>query len=260
MKRTLRFAAVCLIICLLCGCLCGCSLDVDELRTRHGRLTAEDNIVLNGVTYRPLPITAALSPSMDTETWIFVAEENVPLLFAMNEGDDYYMSEDGVFLREEYGGYPDDKYYCRSERYDEVMAQLNDPPELTRYQYTYSTVDDDDQINTAVYELTPAQTDTYIDIWNTAKWGAVSTDNTPFYGSETVALTRVSENRWFSAPEVTIYCPDNEYGSYAFLKEDTAYFSFYATIDSAWNDELQAILKPFLDGEEQVQALYESWD
>ncbi len=259
MKRRLRFAALCLAVCLLCGSLCGCSSGIDELRKQHGILTADGNIVLEGATYRPLIATDAFSPPMDAESWIFVAEEGVPLLVAMNRGNDYCLSEDGVFLCAEYGDDPDNTYYCRSDRYDEVTAQLKNPPAMTRYQHTYMTVDENEYIDDAVYEMTPTEADTYVTICDAGEWSAVSTDTTIFYDRTAVQIIRVSDNGWFSAPEVTIYCPDSWHLDYISLKEDTSQFSFYATIDSAWYDELQSLLKPFLDGEEQVQALYESW-
>lgn len=143
MKRLLKNIAVILICAICVFSLAGCDV-VGSLRESLGQYeeTGEGTyIVYNGCKYKSLPYDECLSPDFDYYKSLYIAEQKIPILLTPVLGTTYYISNDGVFLTDDYTS----SYFCREDKYDEIIKQINNP-DIMQYicytHYAYSETDD----------------------------------------------------------------------------------------------------------------------
>ncbi len=128
----------------LCISLTGCSW-ITSLRERQVTITQEGNFLVNGVTYLPLPEVTYINDEYDywDKESVVLAEEEVPLLLTTIIGEVIEMSDDKLLLRafdEEYNN----QYYCRADRYDELLEVIEGGYQPDGYCISYYDWDADE--------------------------------------------------------------------------------------------------------------------
>lgn len=154
MKKIVRILGL-LILIVVCISLCGCH-NVDDLRAMRAAITAEGNIRLaDGKEYKALPTCEELRPIFDNNTYIYVVEEDVPLLLMEMFGDYASLSDDGCFVWSNHSNTGKAVYYCRTDLYDDILSRINQGFMPETYGYWHY-----DEISDRVFQtLTAAQTD-----------------------------------------------------------------------------------------------------
>ncbi len=254
MKRTKRITALLLTL-LLCFSLCGCSIDIDELREVRGYWDADRNILLNGTVYKPLPSCDMLDPTLNTDydATVYVAEQDVPLLLVQANGQAFSPSTDGVFLvADEY--FATTTHYCRSDKYDEVIAQSEAGPELTTYQYVYTTYNEDEFIVEREYTLTAAEAAVLEAVLNEVEWKY--SDAGDVYSKYCVTITHSSDNGWFKAPEtINIYFDDLESPVFT-LERGADYYENCATVEGTHAMAFASLMSTAVEGRRLIQGYW----
>lgn len=165
MNKTVKRLAALLAAIPLVLSLTGCNY-LDELRDSHAFWDEDRNIVLQGVTYKKLPFNEYLCIDGDRENAVNVTEPDVPVLLSPFEFT-CYRDSTGVFLE-----YSSGVYYCREDRYEDMVVRLKAPfePEVLCYSYyvydskqsksithTYTLTQEQSQMLTTVMENTEPQ-------------------------------------------------------------------------------------------------------
>lgn len=165
MKRWVRILASALTVLALCGSLCGC-VALDEARAGHAFWTEEGHIRLGESVYKKLPSYWALAPLMREDTTpVYVTEPDVPVLLREQYGSYLRCSKDGVFLQ---GFFAEQVYFCREDRYAEVLSQIE--AGFLPDSYGYSFFDYDPETGTSeevFYQLTAAERAAVDNVLNT---------------------------------------------------------------------------------------------
>lgn len=194
MKKLTRGIALLTTVLLLCGALTGCQA-LDDARAAHGTWAEDGNILWNGTVYRPLPECEQLSPLFmdEYENTVYVTSSDVPVLLSAF-GDAFSISRDGVLLGNQDRFYNEViSFYCRADRYDSLLQQIQEGPQMTGFCYEYYAYDEAEGYVNVQYVLTPEQADTVNEILDTAiPHGAYSLD-----WDYMVTLTACSEDQYF---------------------------------------------------------------
>ena len=151
-ERCKRVVSVLLLCVVFCTTFVGCD-NIDDLRTAKAILVDCDTVEWNGAAYKR--VDELLTDKMDVfgcdpKRLVYVGEENVPSLLLPMFAVEYHPSEGDVFLRRDtftdilwLPDGDDDRtdayarYYCREDRYDDVMRQLLSDLAVTGYVYSY---------------------------------------------------------------------------------------------------------------------------
>ncbi len=139
MKKSKRVVALLLAV-VLCLSLTGCNY-LDELRANQGFWQEDGTIQLGQYTYKMLNVANSddfypdLGGSIRAD--IYITTQDVPVLLASQFGDWFTLSEDGVFLNANGGG-----YYCRADKFDSIEKRLNEGFTHEVYSYAYVWWDD----------------------------------------------------------------------------------------------------------------------
>ncbi len=222
-KRWIRLTAVVMVCVCLCTSLCGCSV-IDDLRTANASLLDDGTIVWNGVNYKPLDGNLSEQiwfVDVDYERSVYVNPDNVPILLMSIFCAEYNPTENDVFLVsysgyvEGFGSYTqifDAKYYCREDRYKDVMRQLCDGLELTGLFYQFWRADSGE---IGIYSFSEEECAAFRDVLTPMnRW------NTPVYGKDWSTTVYPCTSDGLVGDEV-----------YEILQDDGAYYIAYYPYD-----------------------------
>lgn len=260
MKKT-RILACIAVVGLLCLCLCGCNLDLDELRANHG-IWDGDNIVLNNAVYKPLPACEELSPTMLSpsydEHYIYVTENDVPLLLASDYGDRFIADEAHIFIcKEIHRDETNPTYYCHEDHYEEVLSKINAGPVLSNYCYEYTTMDRETyNYYSSTYRLTPEEANAVDTVLSTVIGQTLQADHMYSY-DHAVSLMYCSGNLWFKSPAyIEVKCIDD---LYYLQKNPLIGRSVVYPVPSEWNTQFSSLLKAAKEADEAMNEYYGEW-
>ena len=136
MKKLKRLFALCLPFVLLCLCTTGCNA-IDEMRAHHGVYAENGNVIIMGETqYRRLPHNEYLAATNASPDRIYVTDKDVPVLLSDMLGAAFRSYNDGLLLQS--SAYGEERYYCRTDKYDELAARLEEGFNPTGYCYRYT--------------------------------------------------------------------------------------------------------------------------
>lgn len=144
MKRMKKLIAA-LLLCVLVLSCAGCA-NLDEMKANHAVWTDEEQTALewNGATYKKLPTSSALEIWDHSEKNVFVTAPDVPVLLIEQFGSPLNCSKDEVLLQSIHwseNDYP--VFYCRADRYDELVKQITEGVQMPKIIYTYWSFEDD---------------------------------------------------------------------------------------------------------------------
>lgn len=138
MKKVLRYVALFLTVALLALSLCGCGA-LDEMRKYHAISTENGDILLDGITYKPLPYHEALTCNWDS-MGINLTAPDVPLLLSeMLAESTLWLSDNRVLIFDA----DTEVYYCNEESYESLAQQIKEGPAYVGYSYSYNYWDED---------------------------------------------------------------------------------------------------------------------
>ncbi len=153
-KRMIRLMATVMVCVLCCTSLCGCSA-IDELRASVVTVVDANTVEWNGVKYKLIDDTLLAGvdfDSIDFDHSVYVNPDGVPVLLMSFLCASYNPTENKVFLTG-YGAYWgentrfDYSSYCREDRYNDVVRQLNEGLDLTGFLYSYYDAEDGEEHN-----------------------------------------------------------------------------------------------------------------
>ncbi len=144
MKRMKKLIAA-LLLCVLVLSCAGCA-NLDEMKASHAVWTDEEQTALewNGATYKKLPTSSALEIWDHSEKNVFITAPDVPVLLVEQFGSPLNCSKDEVLLQSIHwseNDYP--VFYCRADRYDELVKQITEGVQMPKIIYTYWSFEDD---------------------------------------------------------------------------------------------------------------------
>ncbi len=126
-----------LVAVLMCLSLCSCK-ELNERRDHHVLMQEDDTLLWKGQVYRPLPWPDEMREFMvenDYDSMLYVTKSDVPVLLnrVFYECGAYSLG-DGLLIRVHGGSW---EYYCRSDRYDELVSVIKEDAPMTKYYYMY---------------------------------------------------------------------------------------------------------------------------
>ncbi len=138
MKKIKRLIAA-LLLCILALSCAGCA-NLDEMKASHAIWKDENQTELewNGATYKKLPTSSTLEIWDHSEKNVFVTAPDVPVLLLEQFGSPMNCSKDEVLLQSIHwseNDYP--VFYCRTDRYDELVKQITEGVQMPKIVYTY---------------------------------------------------------------------------------------------------------------------------
>ncbi len=120
-------------------CFSGCDA-LDEAREKQGYYGESMwNISYKGNVYKMLDRCDTLFPEYENDL-IFITKKDVPVLLSAFLGDKFLVSEDEVFIAENYGSY---EVFCRADKFEEINGRIKNLEELTEYAVYYTSYDDE---------------------------------------------------------------------------------------------------------------------
>lgn len=162
MKKVKRILALLLALILVCLSATGCNA-IDDMRARHGYYTESGSIMLGKTEYRLLPTSKYLATLDTGDGSVYVTDKDVPVLLSTTLGTGFDSYNDGLILRSE--DYVEVLDYCRADKYDELVAKLEEGFTPTGYCYTYSVFDTETKTyKERAYRLTEEQEEAVRDI------------------------------------------------------------------------------------------------
>lgn len=252
MKRVKQVLCVLLAVGLCLG-LCGCNA-LDEAKANHALWQADGSIRMNGHTYRLLPACEELAPDFPWhyEDIYHLTEEDVPVLAASFVGEAIDKSVDGVFLHvfvEDRDTY-DSVYYCREDRYEDIVRRIEAGFTTDKIVYFYDKVDPQTyESETVAYTLTADQ--------RRAVEEALDEEPVPmdeeFYPDNYVPLMESSQDLLFNRELAHVALLD---GEYYLLDPDWAWaYPIPDSLQSTYGD----IMKTYIDAEDAYWDAYEMY-
>lgn len=137
MRNIKKIFCLCLAVA-ICLSFGGCMLLDEYKNSRVSHIDDEKIVLSDGTEYYKLPYSEEFSPdSLTNKDLVYVVDEETPLLLTDMFSDGYlYKLDDGLFLVETLHD-PESAYYCRSDRYDEIAARINNGFNPDGYGYGY---------------------------------------------------------------------------------------------------------------------------
>ena len=236
-KRWCRMVAAVMTCVLLCTMLSGCSV-IDNLRASTATQVDADTLSWNGATYKRLDenlSSKAWLYDVDYNRSVYINTDNIPILLMPFLCTEYNPTGNDVFLRyytyngfssmEYVDGY-EMSYYCREDRYDEVVRQLLEGLELTVYQYEYFDYDDN-EIHT--YYFTEEERAAFLDVVSPMnRWNGM------LYGSDWTTTVYACTEDGLHGPMYEILQDDGAYYVAYYPQED--YYADYDVYDEYTED------------------------
>lgn len=163
MKKVIRIIALVLTISLVAVSSCSCNA-LDTLKANHGYWNNNGGIILGENEYKLLPYNEYFIPEkMNYNTEITITAKDVPVLAGVFVGMYGYISDDGLIieLRDEVD------YYCRADKYDEILNRINGDLQFDNYSYSYAALNEEGEWSTSWYTLTNEQKAVVDNVLNT---------------------------------------------------------------------------------------------
>ena len=163
MKKVIRIITLVLTISLIAVSSCSCKA-LDTLKANHGYWNNNGGIILGENEYKLLPYNEYFIPeTMTYNTEITITDKDVPVLAGAFVGMHGYISDDGLFieLRDEVD------YYCRADKYDEILNRINGDLQFDNYSYVYNAFSEEGEWSTSWYTLTNEQKAVVDNVLNT---------------------------------------------------------------------------------------------
>ena len=163
MKKVIRIITLVLTISLIAVSSCSCNA-LDTLKANHGYWNNNGGIILGENEYKLLPYNEYFIPeTMTYNTEITITDKDVPVLAGVFVGMYGYISDDGLIieLRDEVD------YYCRADKYDEILNRINGDLQFDNYSYSYEVFNEEDELSISWYTLTNEQKAVVDNVLNT---------------------------------------------------------------------------------------------
>ena len=163
MKKVIRIITLVLTISLIAVSSCSCNA-LDTLKANHGYWNNNGGIILGENEYKLLPYNEYFIPeTMNYNTKITITDKDVPVLAGAFVGMHGYISDDGLFieLRDRVD------YYCRADKYDEILNRINGDLQFDNYSYNYDAFSEEGEWSTSWYTLTNEQKAVVDNVLNT---------------------------------------------------------------------------------------------
>ena len=250
MKQTTRIIAMVTAL-LLCVSLTGCKA-LDDMRAVHGTWNEDGSISLGDTRYLPLPECDLLSPPSanyyaDT---VYVTDKDVPVLLSQFFKS-FSMSDDGVLLEDETRFYDEViSFYCREDRYESLLKQIQEGPKLNGFYYSYYGSD-----NMERYVLTPAQADAVNFVLDTITPHTVYSLDWDYC----VTLTACSEDQYFNGAEYDLLSLKNRY----YLVVNAIYSNqepLICDVPAEYYSMFSDIMRNYIENEDALENEYEDWE
>ena len=163
MKKVIRIITLVLTISLIAVSSCSCKA-LDTLKANHGYWNNNGGIILGENEYKLLPYNEYFIPeTMTYNTEITITDKDVPVLAGVFVGMYGYISDDGLIIQLR------DKvdYYCRADKYDEILNRINGDLLFDNYSYDYDAFSEEGEWSTSWYTLTNEQKAVVDNVLNT---------------------------------------------------------------------------------------------
>lgn len=244
MKKLKRLFALCLSFVLLCLCTTGCNA-IDEMRAHHGVYAENGNVIIMGETqYRRLPHNEYLAVTNASPDRIYVTDKDVPVLLSNMLGAAFCSYNDGLLLQS--SAYGEERYYCRTDKYDELAARLEEGFNPTGYCYRYTKFNPETQEFTEhTYLLTKEQEEAVHEVVANVA-GDARSESERYNNDYSITLYSCSDDMLLQNYEYTI---EKLYGSYYLVEYDnitnmdiayTVPSKKYAIFDAICQSKLEA--------------------
>ena len=112
------------------------------MRARQAFLQEDGTLLMNGHVYKELPaFNRELNLDADYNDRVYITGSDVPVLLSQllfnNNSYDYLMGDGAIIV----AGYEVFTYYCRADRYDELVAAIEADAPMTKMFYNYPVRD-----------------------------------------------------------------------------------------------------------------------
>lgn len=229
MKRIEKVIALLLVL-LMCFSLCSCK-ELDDRRSHHVLVQEDGSLLWKGQVYFLLPRFEELRNFMldnDYDSMLYITKPDVPVLLNRSFYKSIaYSLGDGLLLRE----YDDfGSYYCREDRYDELVSVIQEDAPMTKYYYSY--FEGGERKN---YFLTEKQMDAIravLDEYDTVSPEWISTQYA-------ITIYACDEKEWFNQFFLNIEYSDEGY--YLIFSEGD--FDEYVRVPEAYNSVFAEIVE-----------------
>ena len=136
-KRSFRVISLVLSLIFLCSVFTGCNA-LDDMKQAQAFQDEDDNIILNGCKYKPIPIrkmSFLLNFDLVETKYIYITEHDVPVLLSEN----LYITKGNVTTNGKYLYVERFGYYCREDDYQDFSERLDNGfvPDVLAAPYSY---------------------------------------------------------------------------------------------------------------------------
>lgn len=195
-----------LLLCVIALSCAGC-VELDALRACHGiwKDEAQTTLELNGETYKKLPTNNYFEIWEYANENVFVTTEDVPVLLSEQFGTRMNLSKDHIIMEGYWNEMDQSAYYCRADKYDEVVKQMVEGVSLDLMIYSFWSFETGED---ATYTLTAEQKNA---VETVLKTQPISFGVDGYDEDYSVWLYRSSQNYLFREMIGTLSVLDNEY-------------------------------------------------
>lgn len=144
MKKAVRMLCVFLSLILICVSFSGCDV-IDDMRKEQAFWDEDYTVIYMNEEYKSLPSSKYLNPVYDEFKTISVTDSDVPVLLSFLFGEQFYLSDDGMFIFKGASSSGPDSYYCHTDIYDEVLERIENGFAPESYCYEYYDYNNDDR-------------------------------------------------------------------------------------------------------------------
>lgn len=163
MKKVIRIITLVLTISLIAVSSCSCKA-LDTLKANHGYWNDNGGIILGENEYKLLPYNEYFIPeTMNYNTKITITDKDVPVLAGAFVGMKGYISDDRLIIE-----FSDEsEFYCRADKYDEIINRMNGDLQFDNYSYSYDGFNEEGEWSISRYTLTNEQKAVVDNVLNT---------------------------------------------------------------------------------------------
>lgn len=251
MKKVTRILALLLALMLVCLSATGCNA-IDDLRARHGYYTESGSIMLDKTEYRLLPDNEYFSPINADVDSIYVTDKDVPVLLSAMLGVGFDRYNDGLILSTTM--YDKELNYCRSDKYEEIAAQMTGEFNPTGHCYTYLVFDTETEMYEEYnYLLTKEQDNAVNKVLDTVE-PVKRAENATYTCDYSISLYACTDNMLLQDWVYDIEKSQNTY--YIVMINPIADADVEYTVPFEYNATFDAILKNKIDAEKAEEQYY----
>jgi len=129
-KKKIKGIALVSLLCVVVTAITGC-FSLQELKDKQAYFDEEGNICVGNYKYIAIGDAEDLYPDFYNCDLVYFSDNEIPLLLTPEMCPSYTRSGDGIFLDGDKG------YYCREDKYEEVVSALSKGHVAKGYKYTY---------------------------------------------------------------------------------------------------------------------------